>query len=137
MIGVVLWSDSTKNRAVIWCEDHGDLAFYRTDSDDSPRLQDGDCVVFDVELDGDLRHAKDLTLLEEETHPSLAAYLVERDRISAKILENIDGIRQPEEETADPVESTATGELIPFPARRRTKRNATGARSTCRVVHVS
>ena len=28
MLGVVLWSDSSENNAVIWCEDHGDLAYF-------------------------------------------------------------------------------------------------------------
>lgn len=28
MFGVVLWTDTTGLRAVIWCEDHGDLAYY-------------------------------------------------------------------------------------------------------------
>ena len=27
MIGVILWSDPANEKAVIWCEDHGDLAF--------------------------------------------------------------------------------------------------------------
>jgi len=29
MLGVVLWCDSAALRALIWCEDHGELAYYQ------------------------------------------------------------------------------------------------------------
>lgn len=28
MFGVVLWSNPQQSKAVVWCEDHGDLAFF-------------------------------------------------------------------------------------------------------------
>lgn len=28
MLGVVLWADIDDRKAVIWCEDHGNLAYY-------------------------------------------------------------------------------------------------------------
>ena len=28
MYGVILWSDQKAQRAVIWCEDHGKLAYF-------------------------------------------------------------------------------------------------------------
>ena len=28
MIGIILWSDATDRKAVIWCEDQGDLAYF-------------------------------------------------------------------------------------------------------------
>ncbi|MEO9575833.1 hypothetical protein [Tateyamaria sp.] len=28
MIGIILWSDATERKAVIWCEDQGDLAYF-------------------------------------------------------------------------------------------------------------
>ncbi len=46
MMGVVLWADLTEQKAVIWCEDHGELAFWH---EPGPSLHDG--VVLDV---GDL-----------------------------------------------------------------------------------
>lgn len=27
MLGIIIWSDPEAHKAVIWCEDHGDLAF--------------------------------------------------------------------------------------------------------------
>ena len=35
MYGVVLWSDKRLGNAVIWCEDHRNLAFFRQDSSPS------------------------------------------------------------------------------------------------------
>ena len=29
MFGVVLWADPVDRKAVIWCEDHGDLAYFK------------------------------------------------------------------------------------------------------------
>lgn len=31
MLGLVLWSDGAARRALIWCEDHGDLAWYESE----------------------------------------------------------------------------------------------------------
>ncbi|MBY5932854.1 hypothetical protein KUV51_07570 [Tateyamaria omphalii] len=58
MIGVILWSDPAKAKAVIWCEDHGDLAFLS--ADDCPTLPDvffdvGDIVEFDVFAEKNIR----------------------------------------------------------------------------------
>ena len=55
MYGVVLWSESRSKRAVIWCEDHGDLAFYTGAPEDDPQdahlgvaLDTGDLIKFDL-----------------------------------------------------------------------------------------
>jgi len=58
MIGVILWSDPTEQKAVIWCEDHGDLAYLSRP--DAVYLPDtffdvGDVVEFDVETKRNLR----------------------------------------------------------------------------------
>ena len=60
MLGVVLWSDPREGKAVIWCEDHGELAFYRrVDEGHStgPEFDPGDLVQFDVETVRHLRFA--------------------------------------------------------------------------------
>lgn len=58
MIGVILWSDPKSEKAVIWCEDHGDLAFLS--GDDCLALPDtffevGDTVEFDAVAERNLR----------------------------------------------------------------------------------
>ncbi|ATG39933.1 hypothetical protein [Phaeobacter piscinae] len=77
MIGVVLWTDHDLRQAVIWCEDHGDLVYYRWASSDEPIvLSKGDCVAFQVETKGALRLACDLRIIKESQSPELAAKLV-------------------------------------------------------------
>ena len=61
MFGVVLWSDPASGSAVIWCEDHGDLAYY--DASGAPDTLDtravqtlldtGDLVEFDAHQESD------------------------------------------------------------------------------------
>lgn len=126
MIGVVVWSDRSKNRAVIWCEDQGDLAFYRTDSQDAPDLRDGDCVTFKVEQDGELRHAKDLTLLEEETHPALSTYLADVGRPDTAVSFPATTY------VAPPVPKM--GEIVPFPQKAHAKKRNTARAGTVRSV---
>ena len=52
MLGVVLWSDAGDNKAVIWCEDHGDLAYFNGGVDDPASLMDFDA--------GDLVHLHEI-----------------------------------------------------------------------------
>lgn len=61
MIGVILWSDPDDMTAVIWCEDHGDLAYLS--SPENTRLPDrffevGDMVEFEVSTQRNLRLAQ-------------------------------------------------------------------------------
>ncbi|CAN0581447.1 unnamed protein product, partial [Ectocarpus sp. 12 AP-2014] len=56
MFGVVLWSDRNDSKAVVWCEDHGDLAYFSEPLDDEGcRLEIGDLIHFEVSLEQDLR----------------------------------------------------------------------------------
>jgi hypothetical protein len=58
MYGVVLWSNDESTKAVIWCEDQGDLAFYAHGTqEDAFQLDAGDMVQFDVRNDRHLRFA--------------------------------------------------------------------------------
>ena len=63
MFGVVLWTDATDRRAVIWCEDHGDLAFYSGEEpadQPTPDLDAGDLIQFDLGEDAEMRRACNL-----------------------------------------------------------------------------
>ena len=73
MFGVVLWSDSDENQAVIWCEDHGDLAFCRNrDLCGELTLDAGDWVQFDLATDQQHRYAHNPRLIAEGLYPDLA-----------------------------------------------------------------
>ncbi|MBJ6373158.1 hypothetical protein [Sedimentitalea arenosa] len=72
MFGVVLWSDGQDNKAVIWCEDHGDLAFYRQEENEaSVALDAGDWVEFDMSMDHNLRFVHNPRLVAEGVFPEL------------------------------------------------------------------
>lgn len=78
MFGVVLWSDAKDRKAVIWCEDHGDLAYY-VDPDqsalDGVSLDAGDLIQFDMRQDAHLRLARNPQLVVEQEYPDLASKL--------------------------------------------------------------
>ena len=72
MFGVVLWSDVGAGKAVIWCEDHGDLAFYRkTQEDEILALGAGDWIQFDMVRGPDLRLACNPRLISEGAYQNL------------------------------------------------------------------
>ncbi|QIE44758.1 hypothetical protein G5B38_04010 [Pseudohalocynthiibacter aestuariivivens] len=80
MHGVVLWSDQAQDRAVIWCEDHGDLAFYRgqgSDAGAASRIKAGDMVAFDLCEGGEMRLARAPSLVAQESHPTLSRALMQ------------------------------------------------------------
>lgn len=75
MFGVVLWSDQIRKRAVIWCEDHGDLAFFSGDGVnalDASDMEPGDLVQFDVRADRHMRLASNPRLVASDEYPTLA-----------------------------------------------------------------
>lgn len=74
MFGVVLWSDRTTQKAVIWCEDQGELAFYtQSDSNlhNAPVLDAGDLIQFEVTIQERMRRASNPQLLESCHSPDL------------------------------------------------------------------
>jgi len=76
MYGVVLWSDRQDRKAVIWCEDHGELAYYREPEDcASVSLDAGDWVQFDVASDRKQRKAYNPRLIAEGAFSGLADQL--------------------------------------------------------------
>lgn len=78
MYGVVLWSDDTERKAVIWCEDHGNLAYY-TQADANPvqdlKLDAGDLIQFDMSEVRQMRFARNPKLVGHDQYPELAAQL--------------------------------------------------------------
>ncbi|MCM2562388.1 hypothetical protein M8756_09525 [Lutimaribacter sp. EGI FJ00015] len=70
MYGVVLWCSADSRKAVIWCEDHGDLAFYE-DVAAQTALDPGDLVKFRSEQTRRRRLARDLELIEQDRFRNL------------------------------------------------------------------
>lgn len=101
MIGVVLWSDASDRKAVIWCEDQGDLAFLNSADDifQSDAFFDaGDVVQFDMEVQASMRRAHNPRLVVEQAGASLP-----------------DALRQTAHSAA---QSTEGAKVIPFTPRR-------------------
>lgn len=83
MHGVIIWSDKTRGRAVIWCEDHGDLAFYGGEAEGRAQIslmEPGDLVYFDLNEDNDLRLAVNPRLVATDEYPTLMQDLKETGR---------------------------------------------------------
>lgn len=76
MYGVVLWSDTAEKKAVIWCEDQGDLAFYRHSEVEGNLLLDaGDYVQFELSMDRHFRYAHNPRVVGEGAYVGLAESL--------------------------------------------------------------
>lgn len=98
MFGVVLWSDAAAQKAVIWCEDQGDLAFY-TPADgsihDAPCLDAGDLIQFEVSVQQNVRKATNPQLLMQSHSPDLPEKLRAGRRTSANDFPKADsGVRR-------------------------------------------
>lgn len=60
MIGIILWCDTAEQKAVIWCEDQGDLAYLSGCENvvaPDPFFDVGDVVEFDVQTRRNMRLA--------------------------------------------------------------------------------
>ena len=80
MIGVVLWSDPVDRKAVFWCEDQGDLAFYdsQIDTEDGYGFFDaGDLVQFEVSMERRMRLAHNAQLVRQNACTDLPDRLME------------------------------------------------------------
>ena len=64
MYGVVLWCSVDSQRAVIWCEDHGDLAYCQDIGVDTV-LEAGDLVLFQSVQSRRMRMAQDVRLVDQ------------------------------------------------------------------------
>ncbi|MEM8655543.1 MAG: hypothetical protein AAGF36_12430 [Pseudomonadota bacterium] len=100
MIGVILWSDPAAEKAVIWCEDHGDLAYLSRE--ECAGLPDGffdvgDMVQFDLTADRSVRRVTSVTALEQNFGTMLA-----------------DSLGQPHVPQRARVDVADSAEIIPF-----------------------
>ena len=89
MYGVVLWSDRAVRKAVFWCEDQGDLAFYHdasTKSDSYGFLDAGDMVQFEVKLDHKLRKAHNARIVLEKACAELPEHLLSTASMSSETI---------------------------------------------------
>lgn len=110
MFGVVLWCDEEDHKAVIWCEDHGDLAFYQSSSDaQNVSMDAGDWVEFDLTMDRNMRFAHNPRLIAEGVFPELP-----------ESLETTGAAQLPP--AAPEQEHRGSAEIIPFAASRRSGR---------------
>ena len=74
MIGVILWSNPAKEKAVIWCEDQGPLAYLRgRDSllEEADWPVPGDLLRLECETIGNLRHAHSVSVIAPKVCPQL------------------------------------------------------------------
>ena len=75
MYGVVLWADECDSKAVIWCEDHGNLAYYSAAEQNLHQgvaLDAGDLIQFDLKEDRDVRRARNLQRVDVGYAPDIA-----------------------------------------------------------------
>lgn len=78
MCGVVLWANTDDRKAVVWCEDQGDLAFYTASAEAEPSevaLDAGDLIEFELREEPQFRRVAKPTLLVQRHAPELAAQL--------------------------------------------------------------
>ncbi|SFA73564.1 hypothetical protein SAMN05421688_0478 [Poseidonocella pacifica] len=78
MIGVVIWSDRVDRKAVIWCEDHGNLAYLNNEGEMPealPELEEGDIVKFRLQERQSIRLAHDVAVVETEGYTGLSGAL--------------------------------------------------------------
>jgi len=76
MIGVVIWSDFQDGTALIWCEDHGDLAFCRQELGNGyVDLSSGDLVTFELGCESFQRLAYNPRLLAEGMYQGISSHL--------------------------------------------------------------
>lgn len=104
MIGVVLWSDPEERKAVFWCEDHGDLAYYCATFDqtagDAP-FGAGDMVQFETYVDDDQRRAVNPSLIKQNAFCGLNQQLhTSAKQRGGRIAANHDAVVLPFERSA-------------------------------------
>ena len=106
MLGVVLWSDNSDNKAVIWCEDQGDLAYFNGGKDMPLEMADldaGDLVRFELQQKKHLRYARNPQRIEQGAYDGLAEQL-----------QDVTKPRQAKSVTAVSRRSMGSADVIPF-----------------------
>jgi len=116
MFGVVLWSDEQEQKAVIWCEDHGDLAFYSNKVDGFRLTLDaGDWVQFDMTMERHQRFAHNPRLVCEGVYPDLADALC-----AVPAPHSVPGPSK--ERTGTALSGRGSAQIIPFQSAQTTRR---------------
>ncbi|MDA5556330.1 hypothetical protein [Shimia sp. MMG029] len=125
MLGLVLWSDPKRRKALIWCEDQKDLAFFdgAQDSENTtiggrdmpivPRV--GDLLVFDICHSEQLRRATNIRLFAHRDADDLIDMLKTASRLA------LGGESLP----FQPVMKAESDNVIRFPSERCAKASAT------------
>ena len=86
MIGVVVWSNAEREKAVIWCEDHASLAYLQGRENLAHAAcwpQPGDLVELETRTVGNLRHALNVTMLSEKSCLQLPRILADSQQQQA------------------------------------------------------
>jgi len=122
MYGVVLWSDRSHEHAVIWCEDHGDLAFHVPDhvSSGCVSLAHGDVIAFELDPEASFRRICNVRLVDCDAYPVLARSLKE----IAETLRNI-----PADDHTRALAGAGRSNVVPFAARTPVRRSQRVRRS--------
>lgn len=88
----MLWSDVDDRKAVIWCEDQGDLAYMNSPDtvlDAEDFFDAGDLVQFDMDTSQRTRYAYNARLVFEKARPTLAEVLVDSSaQVAAPLISN-------------------------------------------------
>lgn len=120
MFGVVLWCDEQEQKAVIWCEDHGDLAFYRsTDQTSRVELEAGDWVQFDMTMERNQRFAHNPSVVSECEYPDIAGAL---SAATDSKSEPLAGQRTPQVFGAQASHERGSAQIIPLVSVRSSRR---------------
>lgn len=81
MIGVVVWTNVSREKAIIWCEDQATLAYLQGRANlveaEGRWPEPGDLVELETQTIGNLRHALVVSILSEQSCPQLPRLLAE------------------------------------------------------------
>ncbi len=113
MFGVVLWADASESKAVIWCEDQGNLAYYTAGEQNVHQgvsLDAGDLIQFDVQENADFRRAQNPKRVGAGYAPDLAQDLRRQSHAPAT---------HPARCSVAAVNDTPGDNIVPFPRRAR------------------
>ncbi|MBV1896151.1 MAG: hypothetical protein KUG70_06810 [Rhodobacteraceae bacterium] len=121
MYGVILWCDAQENKAVIWCEDHGDLAFYRkTELEVDLTLDAGDWVQFEVTTERHLNIAHNPRLISQGVAVDLASVLTSAASTNDQL-----------------VHSRTSAEIIPFAPMQNSQIGETNPRPAAHLAQLT
>ena len=89
MLGVVIWTDVAENKAIIWCEDHGELAFLGEQPQvgtDTLSFDQGDLIQFDLTEHRNLRLARNAKKVAQHYCSDLGEVIATAQAVQADII---------------------------------------------------